>query len=437
MSSANSATLACKKALVCLTGIGLCVAVVALYEYVVFTRGLARGPSFCNVSAHINCEVVNASAWSSFFGFPIAAYGIFFYLVLLGVLAMAGPGRAVNADQARPVLLLLVTVAALVSLTLFGISEFVIGALCLLCLGIYVTNFALLGVVVWSRGTAGLVRELGIGIKETLGFFLSIVSGKKALLRYLAALLLVATLSALSPEIMYRVARAVTGQKPRSDVAAEDAVARWSAAPVDSIVLQTEAGAFGDYSQGDAKAPVQIVEFADLECPGCRLLHIELKTILEQFQGQYRLVFKNYPLDADCNPGITRPFHTTACFAAQFTRCAGEQGRFWESLNLAITSPHLEEVLDTPAAKASLVKDGVSQLGLDQEAIETCLSSERYRDVLLRDIREGDRLGLQSTPSFWINGKKVVPPTPDSIARIIRVVLKDSTSEASGSGGTP
>lgn len=439
MSSSESALLPYKKLLVFLTVVGLCVSVVALYEYVVFTRGLAQGPSFCNVSAHINCEVVNSSAWSSFFGVPVASYGIFFYLVLLGLLLVSGEGRSVAATCARPVILLFTAVASGVSLILFGISELVIGALCLLCLCTYIINFALLGVVLWSRGIRGSVwGDLIAGMRAVIGFVQGVLVGRTpAALPYILAILLAAAVSVASPAIAYRVAKAVSGPKADANELHEDALTRWKSAPVDSIVVRGDAGAFGDYAKGDPVAPVQIVEFADLECPGCRMLHAELKAALVEFEGRYRLVFKNYPLDAACNPGITRPFHALACFAALFTRCAGEQGRFWDALNLAFTSQHLEDVVDAASAKDALVAEGVDHLGLDSDALKECIGTERYRDAIMSDIREGDRVGLQSTPSFWINGKKVLSPSPEAIVTIIRDILKDRSVEATQHSGTP
>ncbi len=412
--------------------------IVALYEYVVFTRGLARGPSFCNVSSHINCEVVNSSAWSSFFGIPVASYGIFFYLTLLGLLWVSGPGRAVAAKSARSVILLFAVVASVISLSLFAVSEFVIGALCLLCLCTYITNFAILGVALWGREAGYLWGDLVAGVKVVVNFLSGVLVGRTPSgLPYLLAIFLAAMLSVASPAIAYRIAHAVSGPRADANEVQGDALTRWNAAPVDTIAVRAESGAFGDYARGDATAPVQIVEFADLECPGCRMLHAELKSALTEFEGRYRLIFKNYPLDAACNPGITRPFHAVACFAALFTRCAGEQGKFWEALNLAFSSQHLEDVVDAVSAKESLIAEAVDRLGLDRDALNECIVTERYRDAIIGDIREGDRLGLQSTPSFWINGKKVLSPSPEAITTIIRSVLSASSADVVTQVGAP
>lgn len=268
------------------------------------------------------------------------------------------------------------------------------------------------------------------GVKAVVSFLSEVLVGRTPSgLLYLLAILLAAVLSVASPAIAYRLAHTVSG--PRADVneVQGDALTRWNAAPVDTIVIRADSGAFGDYARGDATAPVQIVEFADLECPGCRMLHAELKSALTEFEGRYRLIFKNYPLDAACNPGITRPFHAVACFAALFTRCAGEQGKFWEALNLAFSSQHLEDVVDAVSAKESLIAEAVDRLGLDRDALNECIITERYRDAIISDIREGDRVGLQSTPSFWINGRKVISPSADTLATIIRSILNAPSTD--------
>jgi protein-disulfide isomerase/uncharacterized membrane protein len=399
-------------------------ALVALHEYVVFSRGLATGPSFCNISQKVNCEVVNASAWSSFFGLPVAAYGIFFYVSLLGLLLMTGPGRAVSAPVVSRVTLVCACIATIVSVGLFAISKFIIGAYCLLCLGLYAINCLLLWFSWVEHRRSGFFRGLTEGVSSIVSFIGQAITGKPAQLRGAIALIVVGVVSALSPQIVYGIVSGLAAS-PASQMQpdAGNLFKQWQDSPVASFPVFEETGALRDYAKGEPGAPIQIVEFADFECPGCRMTYAGLDSLLKEYEGRYRLVFKNYPLDSACNPGIQGAMHTMACFTAYFTRCAGEQGKFWEALDFVFTDPVLEEVEDTPARKSELLERGSKTLGLDQQAIEECVNSERYLKKIQSDVKEANQLGLQVTPSFWVNGKRVPRPTHAVFSAIFKSIV--------------
>lgn len=139
--------------LLSLIGIGL--SYVALQQHVVYVNGFETGPSFCHLNAHFNCEAVNASEWSSVFGVPVASYGIFFYtLLLLGSVCATAKERILSLQAWSGIVLVLSTIASFLSIALFAISEIFIGALCLMCIGLYLVNFITL-CFVWLSGWRG------------------------------------------------------------------------------------------------------------------------------------------------------------------------------------------------------------------------------------------------------------------------------------------
>lgn len=414
--------------LLCLVGVAI--SCVALYEHVVYTGGLATGPSFCNISRHVNCEAVNASAWSTFLGVPIASYGVFFYLSLFGLLLISGPARRVQPYSALAVAWLGSVSAVGISVVLFGVSEFIIGALCLICLGLYVVNF-LLWLVLWRGVTRGsAARSLRDGVMVLLGFVKTVFTGgSQATFARLGAIALVAfaAVCVYLPYGVHAVLSATMSQEPNQSgttSSKQDPFEAWQTQTPISIPSNTTGGTFRDYDEGEVSAPIQIVEFADFECPGCRRLYVALKDILKQYEGKYHLTFRNYPLDQECNPKITREFHRNACLAAYFTRCAGEQGKFWEALDLVFTDPILEDRNASGKVKEFLLTKGAASLSLDSEAMVECIASGRYRAKLQDDIKEGDKAGLTSTPSLWINGKKVEHPTRDVVAKVLQAVAQ-------------
>ena len=149
---------------------------------------------------------------------------------------------------------------------------------------------------------------------------------------------------------------------------------------------------------GPVDAPVAIVEFSDFECPYCKRFHIEiLPRILEAYKGKIRYVFRDFPL--------TR-IHPYAGKAAEAARCAGEQGKFWEYAEALFKD---EEEL-RPSTFTQIAAD----LGLDQNTFQACLDSGKYADAVQQDLQDGLRLGVQGTPTFFINGQMLAGAHPFS-----------------------
>lgn len=419
-----------KHCLTVLALLGAAISTLALYEHVVYRYGLATGPSFCNISQHINCEAVNASDWSVFFGLPIASYGLFFFGAVLGLLWVSGPTRGLSDSRANQVVFVGGVIGSLISILLLAISEFIIGALCLLCLGLYLVTFLLLAITWWGSGQGFRTTLLG-GLHELVGFVVGIFRGERSRLAGTIGLLLWGMVAVLSPVFAFNAAKMATAKRgvgAHGDHVGRDLVAAWRAAQVEQIPLAVNSGAFGDYAKGVQGAPIEIVEFADFECAGCRMLHTAMQAVLGKYEGKYHFIFKNYPLDSACNPGITKRFHQNSCFAAYFVRCAGEQGRFWQALDYAFTDPVLERdrALDDAQLQSlrdTILSEGSATLGLDPEPLRECVLSERYLSRIRDEVAQGDKLKLQSTPAIWVNGRKVERPTPEALDRIFAVLV--------------
>jgi len=135
---------------------------------------------------------------------------------------------------------------------------------------------------------------------------------------------------------------------------------------------------------GSEKAPVQIIEFADYECPYCQKVNDDLRRLREQFGDQVSLVYKDFPL----------PMHPLAERAAEAARCAGVQGKFWE---------YHDSLFDTKKLHTTELKEEARTLNLDADRFNKCLDSGEQSAVVKKDSQEAQRLGLQGTPSFFIN----------------------------------
>ncbi len=136
---------------------------------------------------------------------------------------------------------------------------------------------------------------------------------------------------------------------------------------------------------GSEQAPVQIIEFADYECPYCQKVNDDLRRLREQFGEQVSLVYKDFPL----------PSHPLAARAAEAARCAGAQGKFWE---------FHDALFQTKRIQVSDLKLQARTLKLDTARFDQCLDGGEQIAVVKKDAQEARRLGLEGTPSFFING---------------------------------
>jgi protein-disulfide isomerase len=147
----------------------------------------------------------------------------------------------------------------------------------------------------------------------------------------------------------------------------------------------------GSPVRGDPSAPVTIVEFSDFQCPNCgRFARNTAPQIIEEYieTGKVNMVYKHFP--------IRGPDSMAASLASQ---CAGDQGRFWEFHDLMFKN---QEAEDSGWASAENMKKFASELGLDREAFDTCLDSEKYRSFVEDDFVFAREIGATGTPTFIV-----------------------------------
>jgi protein-disulfide isomerase len=134
------------------------------------------------------------------------------------------------------------------------------------------------------------------------------------------------------------------------------------------------------------KAPaVTLVEFADYECPYCQKVASDLKKLQADMGDKVELIYKDFPL----------PMHKNAEKAAEAGRCAAKQGKFWDL--------H-DEMFRTHSLETDQIKEQASKLGVNQAEFDKCLDSGSEASAVDQDRKEGIKLGITGTPSFFING---------------------------------
>ncbi len=166
-----------------------------------------------------------------------------------------------------------------------------------------------------------------------------------------------------------------------------------------------------DPQLGPGNAPITIVEFSDYECPYCQKFHAEtFDRLLESYPDQIRFVYRDFPLAS---------IHPNATSAAEAANCAQEQGAFWDFHYLLFDGTRGLNV-DAYLAYAQ-------DLSLDSAAFKECLDSRRYQDEVQADFDFAARLGIRSTPTFFINGLPLVGAQPFEVFQ--QVIDKELAGE--------
>jgi protein-disulfide isomerase/uncharacterized membrane protein len=399
-------------------GLAFLVSFYLLYHFVAVKYGFQIERSFCAVSGSFDCDEVARSRYSEIFGIPLAGWGIFFYslfsyfVILIRRAARSGQNWVGLSD----VLFFLAASSIVTSVGLFLVSHFLITKLCLFCCVLYFANFCLFALL-WLNNP----QRLSIPIRfftglKTLLFGLTATQLKGAMLVGIATL----SLGYFSPELLVE-----NYFKPRElrnvdRVLLEPLFRAWKSALVRDVPFSLD-GPEPDFHLGNVDAKVVIVEFSDFECPICksyaRYLHKIFQTDLAD---KVLLIAKSFPLDQSCNEQLKREMHKFACDAASYARCAGvgSTQRFWSVHN------GLMDLFDT---NKDTMKELVLKLGVADDSFNSCINDPRVVTRIKQDIDLGRKLGIQGTPTFFINGKQLPQVSPERFEGVLRMIVAEAT----------
>ncbi len=162
---------------------------------------------------------------------------------------------------------------------------------------------------------------------------------------------------------------------------------------------------------GTESAKIKFVEFGDYQCPACGAAYPIAKRLVENYKDNLIFVFRNYAF-----------LGQESIWSAQSAECAGDQGKFWEFHNYLYEHQSGEN-------KGAFSKDNLKMfaktLNLDTSKFNVCLDSEKYASKVASDLNDGNSVGVNSTPTFFINGEKVVGvPSYDDLKAKMDTILK-------------
>ncbi|MBP6739423.1 MAG: thioredoxin domain-containing protein [Leptospiraceae bacterium] len=400
--------------IVTIIGLSLCIALIQEF----FGSAGAFVESLCSTTGDgDSCSKVAKSAWSGFRGLPVlgdvpvAHIGFTFYgfcgFLFYSILKA-------EEEEKRGFVSLLFAVSLLgividVILLIISISQ--IGTVCILCAITYVVTISIFVLAYLQAksysGEEGIMSQvkLTVGKNITTNFLNYTI----AVLLFFAGGIACARLSTPNK----------SGHEPDPES--------------NKVYLQTKIEAFDkrpavkiDLSQapsvGSPNAKITIVKYADFNCGHCMHTSHIISQLLADFPNDIKVYYKNFPLDGTCNPLVQRKDPSaSSCIAASAALCANKQGKFKEVYN-GLYNDNENGVRHT----ISSVKEIANKAGANMQQLQACMGSTEIQNFILAEVKEGEVLNIQSTPSLYINNKPLDPgtPNPNFLKALVEHLLK-------------
>lgn len=147
---------------------------------------------------------------------------------------------------------------------------------------------------------------------------------------------------------------------------------------------------------GSRDAKVTIVEFGDYQCPACKAVQPEIEAVLAEYKDNpnVNFVFRNFPLDT---------IHPNAHVSAEAAEAAGAQGKYWEMNHMLYEKQAEWSASLTPI---DIFAGYAAELGLNVDQFKSAVQQRLYADIINTDYKDGEAIGVNSTPTFFVNGQK-------------------------------
>jgi protein-disulfide isomerase len=174
-----------------------------------------------------------------------------------------------------------------------------------------------------------------------------------------------------------------------------------------------------DHVRGNLSGTVTLVEFGDLQCPACGAYEPIVRQVTSDNSSILKVVYKHFPLTQ---------IHQNALLAAKAAEAASIQGKFWEMHDMMYD--HQTEWANTLSARDAFLAYAKT-LELDTEKFASDMASQAVEDKIVAEYKEGTLLGVQGTPTFFVNGKKIDnPASVEAFNQIIRGAANAPAAQA-------
>ena len=361
----------------------------------------------CEISDTVGCQQVLTSSYGSVLGVPVAAGGAIWSaaVLLLAFWGMRQP-RSEQAGRIAGYIFALATLGLAAVFYFAYASFFVLGQACPVCMAMYV---AVAGIFLVSASAATSLTSIPARLGDDLTALTRSQTATTLAVAWLAAS--IALLVFFRPQTVTAIEEPLSAEAPAEPVLetlSPEQIAEWekyldSQTPVAELL-----------PMGDAK--VRVVKFNDYQCPACRQTWELYRGIIARYEQQYPYAFiyesRDFPLELEC--GVGNAGHGAACEAAAAVRMARVNDKDRELEAWLFRNQSFDMTRDD-------VKRGL------QEVAQVTNFDEQYPKVVEEvraDAQLGQKLGVNSTPTFYINGIKLGSLRPTYFDATIRHALK-------------
>jgi uncharacterized membrane protein/protein-disulfide isomerase len=371
-------------AIVAFAALGLAASVYALYVHYMLVTDPAYAPG-CDISATVSCQQVLQSAYGKVAGVPVAAGGAIWsaLILMLAALGLNLPNKERSARIAGHIFVLATIGLAAVFYFAYA-SFFVLRQACPVCLTMYVS---VIGVFLVSAASAG---SLGAALGHLSRDINALRRDQTAVTAGVAWLAASIALVAMFPREQVVEASGVTQFAPAPiETLAPDQLAEWEMW-LDSQPRVDDAGPA-------SPSEVRLIKFNDYQCPSCKQTWLLYRDIIEKYEashpGAFRYDSRDFPLESECGAGGG---HGAACELAVAVRLAADKGKKKEAEEafFAEQSPVMtrDDVVTTLTRVAQISKE------------EFDAQYPKVVEQVRADAQLGQRLGVNGTPAFFLNG---------------------------------
>lgn len=352
-----------------------------------------KNPDFnpvCKISERMDCVAVALSPYSKIFGIHNSVYGIVGYFLLLVLIPLRLKTKIRIFAHLENYLFILALIFLGISIYLALVSTFKLHTFCLWCTCVYVVNLGFFILSIFTLDSPFLI------FRQFLEDFELVRGDPRVLISIVMIVILVVIgfliqLNRLQAKKLARVRAFLKNQAVELEF------------PNDPCI-------------GPYDAPVTIIEFSDFQCPFCRRMHYVLKKMREKFGPRIRLIYKNFPLDAECNYAVRHSLHPGSCLAAYAAECAYQLGCFKE---------FYEKLIRAGAYSEASLLTMAAEYGIDPEKFSACLKSEQTKKAVQKDIDDALKLKIKGTPMLVVNGKIINGYIDeDKMELVIKALLK-------------
>ena len=372
--------------------IGCVLSIILTQHYFSLRNGSDHFRSSCNVSQAFNCDVIAASPYSEVIsGIPLSSMGAGWFLGIL-IMSIMAHSRSWRKEAAQA---LLFTTAAgfLISLYYLAIMALKLKTYCLFCLGVDAAALTAF-IAAFSLKPEG-PKAKGFELKNWKVFSLTLIG---------------------SVFVMIVLLRGFDQSSGMGEIS--EKAESYLNSPIEPIHEDGSSAALGPKN-----APITIVEFSDFQCPYCRVGALSLNSVLNRYPGKIRLIFRHFPLDQSCNPSVQHSAHPAACEAAKVAHCSYEQGAFETTYETLFEKQN-------ELQSGEVVKLTQSNSAINTSKLEQCINASSTAVKISQDIQAGIQHKVEGTPTFFVNGHKIVGILPpQEWYKIIDYLLKSESKQ--------